>query len=88
MVSKLLSIAELALNISSKNATVAVGRNPCVHLMYRSFSKACNDRGPKISSGVVKRVNNLWKNGPPQRVDSLRPISDSKYRKRACFSTI
>mmetsp|Transcript_25098 Transcript_25098/g.41146 ORF Transcript_25098/g.41146 Transcript_25098/m.41146 type:complete len:212 (-) Transcript_25098:319-954(-) len=59
MVSKVFKIALFALKISSRKAISAVGRKPAVTLRYSSCSKDFKDRGPKSSSGVVKRVRSL-----------------------------
>mmetsp|Transcript_10043 Transcript_10043/g.14922 ORF Transcript_10043/g.14922 Transcript_10043/m.14922 type:complete len:318 (+) Transcript_10043:1073-2026(+) len=75
-VRRVFKIAEFALKISSRNATDAVGRNPSVTLRYSSFSRARRDNGPKISSGVVKRVKRRWKNNPPHNCDNLLPNAD------------
>ena len=56
MVRSVLSMEELALKISSRNATVAVGRKPLMQRKYSSFSSARKLRGPKISSGSVNLV--------------------------------
>ena len=53
MVRSVFKILLLALKISSRKATVAVGKNPSIQRTYSSFSRARNERGPKISSGVV-----------------------------------
>mmetsp|Transcript_4323 Transcript_4323/g.9669 ORF Transcript_4323/g.9669 Transcript_4323/m.9669 type:complete len:248 (-) Transcript_4323:2204-2947(-) len=75
MVRSVLRIAEFALKISSRNATVAVGRNPSMQRVYSSFSSARRLSGPKISSGVVNRVKRRWKKGPPQSMDRRLPSS-------------
>jgi len=41
-----------------------------------NLPSALNESGPNISSGVVKRVNNLWKKNPPHKSDKRRPNSD------------
>ena len=76
IVSRVFNMAELALKISSKNATDAVGKNPSVHRRYSSFSKARKESGPKISSGVVNRVRSRWKKIPPHSFDKRRPSAD------------
>lgn len=76
IVRRVLRIDEFALKISSKKATLAVGRNPSMQRKYSSFSRARRLSGPNISSGVVKRVNRRWKKGPPHNCDKRRPSSD------------
>ena len=70
IVKSVFKMAELALKISSRNPTDALGRNPSVTRLYSSFSRAQSDSGPKISSGVVNLVNSRWKKPPPSETRS------------------
>eukprot|EP00971_Amphidinium_carterae_P071462 1413732-Amphidinium_carterae.1 len=63
---------ELALKISSTNATSASGKKPSVFRFSSSCSNACRDKGPNNSSGTEKRVSNRSKKLPAQRSDNLR----------------
>jgi hypothetical protein len=56
MVRRLFRIALLALNISSRRARWAVGRQPSIFRRNSSSSRAFKESGPKISSGVEKLV--------------------------------
>jgi len=57
MVSREFRMEELALKISSRNDTWAVGRYPCMFRRKMSSWREDKDRGPNISSGVVNRVS-------------------------------